>query len=485
MIVSSESHGSPPRKWHKLAAELEDLCRTIDRGGDPDALMPRLGVTTALVPGECWFFEPGWFNLKWRWDEITVSAQTARNSLIKLGAYYVHERVLGDFYIQELASPSIAELGHHLAQVRQVRSSLLEVVCSRLFALREKVAWVIYEIMTSHLGTYIPPTRVGYTSVRRELESTITSGRGNVALISTLRDILAGLNDAHVQELYRFRHGYVHQLRPYMGPEQPSLLVQIRKGVWDSLKMGHLRTRFVVHLASHTWLRLVMAIRALANVPLPRIGLTFHTAPQTVTELPYWFGVHSGIGGDTRDGRVVVTCMRECRGFKAVLRLNPRVKVRTRKLRDWQRMVSDILLRCIPYFEPEKHSGTVKFLVLPKKNATLLVALLTKQPAAEPLLRTHGEEFGEWAGQQGVEGGVPLERDDIERLVRESEELGSWPEVAREAMINVILGTGVRLAPIVHENAGAREQVRHVAFRSEGGGYEQLLVVQESAAIPR
>ncbi len=67
------------RNCSKISAELK---RLLQRMGS-DAPTPALSIDISLVPGEYWVFQPGWFNLRWWWEEIKTSSELTRSSLLK------------------------------------------------------------------------------------------------------------------------------------------------------------------------------------------------------------------------------------------------------------------------------------------------------------------------------------------------------------------------------------------------------------------
>src|ERR1044072_10031227 len=128
-----------PQTWTKLAVELKDFVQKVNSGDTPSAPIPDLKISIELIPGEYWNFQPGWVNLRWWWEEIKISCQLARNSLLKLQAYYLHERTLEYYCLMAANSRRSIKLDKHLAEVVRTRSALTEEVATRLFSISEKI----------------------------------------------------------------------------------------------------------------------------------------------------------------------------------------------------------------------------------------------------------------------------------------------------------------------------------------------------------
>lgn len=464
--------------WTDLATELQQLDQKIDRGEEIDGHAPRLMVSTALEPGEYWLFQPGWLNIRWWWEEITVYADITRGSLIKLGAYYVHERTLETMYVNNREFHRTHNFNTHLASVERTTSRLFEEVAHRLFALREKVSWLIYEVISSLFPIYIESWRVGFNTVRRKIENIQSQGE-HAATLMAMQEILAKLDDEEIQAFFSFRHGYVHRIRPRPGYEQPLLLLQVEKGLWDSVKRGNLRSRRLVHLAAHTWLRIVMATRTLANVALPPVGVVSHSETAGFSDqFNPWFGLHSEIGIETQHGKLLVSCMKECRGFKAWF--IPNEKLQPKGLGSPEdnpvlKTVCETVKRLVPFFEPEKYAGVFKHTILNSDGPQLHLVLLTQDEAATPLAETVIERYGKIPKTDLAERGSLVDRAELERLLPSIEQTRQWPDESRRAFLETITGTNPYHLPIANVRPNGQDIVYHITFRAQ---CEEDLVIE-------
>jgi hypothetical protein len=455
----------PP--WRTLAAAIRTLERRLARGEDiDDAPTPRLDLNLQLVPGEYWLFHPSWFNVRWWWQELLTAATQSRATIIRLGAYYVHERTLR-VYARNNRGRGRA-FREHLAATTTTRESLMELSSMRLFALREKVAWLAYEIACALTKIYLKPHRVGYLSVCRALKQ-IPPGTEHFATIDKLKKILSFLGDEDMRELFDFRHGYVHRLRPRVGIQQPVLLQQREPGVWDSIKTDAIASRRVVHAAAHAWVRLLHAIEVLAEVDLPPTGILVSSRRKKPRRhLDPWFGVHSKVSLHTDYGSVRISCMRECRGFKAELSLAQRLEPKSEQASHLLECMSDLLLKVIPCFELEKYGGHIKGFVLDSPNGQNALLFLTSDEAATPLASTVVERYGVVLADQ-LNRTALVGLAEAEQIVRDGEQFHDWPVEAKEVLVTILRGEEPPTTVVGRENRRKRQLTRRVVFRATGG----------------
>lgn len=459
----------PPRDdWPESARALRTLIRRIDTGQQIHGPTPGLSLEIKKVPGEYWVFQPGWFNLQWWWDEIKTSAELARTSLMKLQAFYAHERMLEQKYLNKPGFKPSKALSKHIAQVSRTRSGLDEEIATRLFSLREKIAWLIYEVSSSLFSIYLQPWRVSYTSVKREVEKVATGNEWS-DLLAALKHTLANLDNEQVSSFFAFRHGYVHRIRPKAGSEQPLLLLQMERNSWDALEGGPIRTRRIVHLASYTWLRIIKCIQMLANLPLPAFGVEAHADITNTKPMDHVAGVHNGIGVKLDNGELIVSCMKECRGFKAWFTpdsdsLPP--EPGSAEAVDYLKNIWEIIEKVIPFFEPERHGGVVKQITFhTPDNQQQHLFLVTQNEAADPITESLTQRAISRIKKEIDEGLEVFWADPAEGL-RLVEETSAWPEETRKAVIGAIDGTGTDRIPLTRQFPGSQKIIYHVVFRS-------------------
>jgi hypothetical protein len=481
------------RNGSKLSDELK---RLLERMGS-DAPTPDLSIDITLVPGEYWVFQPGWFNLRWWWEEIKTSAELTRSSLLKLQAYYVHECTLRTLVstMPDFRSPE--KLSKHLSEVLNTRSDLTEQVATRLFSLREKLAWIVYEIISSLSSIYLEPWNVSYTRVRKKLDN-LTVDADQAAFLLPLKKAMSALNDAdnaNIREFFNFRHGYVHHIRPQTDAEQPLLLLQKEKHLWDSLPTGAIRTRRVVHLASFMWLRLITAIQEVATASLPACGLNIIAKITKADVFDPLLSLHSGAGFKFEYGEIVIKCMKECRGFLAWFTPSPdlvSLDYETAQGKNCLNRVWEIMKEVIPPFEPEKHRGVLKYQILQNDNDRRHLLLLTEGKAADPLSESVVEQSRKRAMMDIARSGVSIDFSEMERLLLELEETKTWPEEARKGFMNTLRKVPVYGVPVTRQNPEGGLVAHHVIFRGlsrgeptveEAAEFEQIVLLNQEVKV--
>jgi hypothetical protein len=134
------------------------------------ACVPTLGVSLKMVRGHYYFFHPGWFNIRWWWEEIIDYAEQARASLIDLQSHYIHQRALEDLKPGSRTERQL--LANDLEDTLRTMSSQMEEVASKFFNLREKIAWLIYEMLRLTDNIYMQRWKVTYSTIARLISST-------------------------------------------------------------------------------------------------------------------------------------------------------------------------------------------------------------------------------------------------------------------------------------------------------------------------
>jgi hypothetical protein len=185
--------------------------------------VPELAVTRELVPGRYWFFHPGWSNVRWWWDEIFSYSKAIPDSIRKLQSYYIHERCLAEVMLKE-DRPKPLEVQAYMRELSETKGFLLDDISSRLFAFREKLAWLAYELVRATCDASVGHRKVGYHAVKRLL-GTAQQPANYTGLIQQLRKSISRLDDEQIRTLFNFRHGFVHNIGPRLDSSVSKLLV--------------------------------------------------------------------------------------------------------------------------------------------------------------------------------------------------------------------------------------------------------------------
>jgi hypothetical protein len=434
-----------------------------------DPLVPNLGIDIRLIPGQYWFFHPGWSNLRWWWEEIIQFASNIRDPILELEACYVHLRAIEES-VRRKGSPVTPAISSYMEGIARKQNLLIENLCSRLYSFREKIAWLTYELFSAVCAIYLPCHKVTYRAVRKQLK-TAKAPEEHALLTSRFSDAMNSLDDEHVRTLFQFRHGFIHRIGPRVDSEESPLFIARSQNAWDSVRLGRVRSRQLVHLISHVWRIFVRISREIARVPIASVDFACHSAPDDDLEkFDFAFGIHSGVATETPFGNLTIECMRECPGFKAILRPTNKVDLSDLERSDGvMRAVAKTLLQLVPDCEAEKYHGHLKSMIIhtEDKSDNLLVTTLTENLAAP---------YGYTAAERALEAAAPgpgkmnlwVTREVVEGVVLQEKE--AWPEAAKQALLEMMKGLSPSASMIKEESMPNTPLRRHVVFRAAPRG---------------
>jgi hypothetical protein len=282
------------------------------------------------------------------------------------------------------------------------------------------------------------------------------------------------LNHKDVKELVEFRHGFVHRLSQRIHKQSPPLLLEFEKNTWDSLPIGTVRTRQIVHLASYTWRLIIRATRAIARLSTPPIGFICKTrSDEDLKKFDWNFGIHSGIGiRNTPYGPMFVRCTKQCWGFRAEFDRTAKLDDLFDLLRNRRGasavadVISPFFLKVLPDMEPETRAREIHFKYFVMRDAKSshpvgLIVLLAV-PGTEGLSSTMVEDAIEGAKRHLHEGFKGIKREEAMKLFKGSAE--SWPEEAKKALRQMARGTNPSFDPISRNLTSSKTTRYHVVF---------------------
>ncbi|MCG2710338.1 MAG: hypothetical protein L6246_08505 [Thermodesulfovibrionales bacterium] len=397
---------------------------------------PHLCIELFSEPGEYWFFHPGLFNLKWWWNEIMIYSDVIRDSIIKSKAFYVHEKSL-ERLIEEknLFKKKDDVLKKYCEEIVCKKGAFIEDSVSRLFSLREKIAWIIYEIISSEFNFKIDQRNISFRNIRRKILELEKKYKNN-DLLKNLKIIIADMNNEHINELFEFRHAFIHKFSPKYDTEQPPLVLA-SENEWDSLPLGTIRSRYLLHLISFTWKKLIKASNSLAklNIGPTSFKLTVEDDPSLKTSSMVDI-LHTGLGTITDLGKIIVRCMKRCRGYKSEFEVNSDIDLNIKEnMLKIVRHIQDIMLKIIPDFEPESKKGVFKFIC--DKSSKMIITFLTLTYSESN--KTFVQEGIQLVDKDLDNPNLEKEWFTVDELSKiEVEELKDWPKDVVETLINTL-----------------------------------------------
>jgi hypothetical protein len=465
-----------------FSARAELLAGVISKVST-DESVPVLGINISLRPGECWLFHPRLANLRWWWDEIVTYSDALRDLIIKAWASYIHEqcflvllpKVRDDAYRQSLL--------RYCFQLRKRRTHDIADATAKLFSLREKTAWLAYELSGIYWNVRMETRRVSFHSVLDEL-SKVEKKYPRDSRLKELKHALERFSDENIEVLFEFRNSFVHRIGVALDDPTPPLMIETEPERWDSVPTGRIRSRYFLHLILHAWQCGIGCLKELAAMPSPAEFLCIESQPQEDRKLPSLLNyTHSGVRIGTRFGILKIRCMKECRGFLGELWLDPPLDKSEATILTLGDEISDIFINCMPDYEPERHRGHVKILNIGDKDRLFKVTfLLTTEFAAEQR-KTVGQRTVDIATSE-------LKNSQIERISTEDLDLSKiyptcdWPSDVRQSYARLLReGRPSTLAIWKPATSGKRTKL-HVCFRSsQDFAWDQKLVCSANETI--
>ncbi len=336
--------------YQKLDRLLEDLKKKVSLA------IPTLGISMEKVPGEYWFFNPRLFNLSSWWEEVIAYSTIIHQSIVSYRAHDIHLTTLQP-------ERSTSSLSPYLNRIEFERNCQLENAMLRLFAFREKVAWIVYELI-GHVHKPIDFRNVSYSRVKGILSQmkSAPSGIADEAL-NEMRDIFQKFDSASARKLFEFRHGITHRISLRPDRQLPPLIVSTGSSTWDTVEMGLYRFRFFDHSTAYLWNEFATLTRRLAQLYLPWITFRMKLTADLTKKKSLIDLLHTGIGIHLQTGDLIVRCGENCRGWWGNMTLTKAFRERGDKdKKDVIDEVKRVFLENIPLAVGEKKNGRFVFI---------------------------------------------------------------------------------------------------------------------------
>jgi hypothetical protein len=276
--------------------------------------VPTLGISVNHVPGKYIFTHPAPSNVLFWWYEIVDFART-----IELG---IRSAIASNVFLRQSDSLPTAPIDDVLERALLERDYHAESSIAALYAMREKISWLVFELI-HHLVESPPRQRqVSYAKILRWIDPLLSEGMldahylGGPAMLKVVQ-AFRELGEPGIARLFEFRHALTHHNRPRFQPrfDQPPVIGRDAVGGWEIHECGSYRFRFVEHLTLAAWSKYVEVLREMATcAPWEAIGLKLqapaYNLPRDAEQL-----VHSGrLAVDMGYGTAFVRCMKQCRG---------------------------------------------------------------------------------------------------------------------------------------------------------------------------
>jgi len=408
-----------------------------------------IGVHATVRPGRHWLFTPHAHNALLWWREVLTSQNEIRRSLVECWTLHM-QRELGE-YVRQI-QPVLPPTRRRVNTIGQMRDTEVRHLASVLYSFREKIAWLLYEILsiTSHLP--IRRNRVGFSSVFGTLRTLLpaimeTSKRDR--LIKSLQELDG--EDAHA--VVAFRHNVIHALRPRVDTEQPPLMLRQADGSWDSQSPSPIYARRILHCATWMWSTCVDAVREIAACDLlPHVATTVRTQEWRQSQLP--IHLHHGLNIRADRHRINVRCMSQCQGVIGELFVDQKMDEKGRSVAF--DILSRVLERCLTIYDFEYRGAHASRLQTPHSVILMLV-----REIVDP--RTQNEIATENAVKDIEHHDfrfVPLGTLELTRAASFSD----WPERAHEVMRQMMIGAPP-LAKVVSESANGNIAMCKLIYR--------------------
>lgn len=266
--------------------------------------VPQLGITCKVMPGKYWFFSPTWFNLKHRWQDVIDSASLIHRTLCWLHTYDSIERLGRSEKFERLSDIGRLEKTYHM-----------ENAIVRLYALREKISWIIYDLLFKELALESKTTlSLSYHRLKSTLPHIFDFATLTQDILTQLKDIIDSFDSPEAEKLFEFRHGLTHRKTYGVEIPDPQFLV-VKSGqlpILDLMDTARYRYRYPKHLALSVWERFINSTRRFAKLPIP--WPDFQLAVEDIqVKKDVEYLVHQGLGIEIPHlGRVRIHCTGNC-----------------------------------------------------------------------------------------------------------------------------------------------------------------------------
>lgn len=284
----------------------------------------------------------------------------------------------------------------------------------------------------------------------------------NNVLLYNLKSIMEQMDNEHINKLFEFRHAFIHKFSPKYDIEQPPLILA-SETEWDSIPLGTIRSRYLLHLVSFTWKKLIQSSRALAKLEVGptafKLTVEDNTSLKTFSRIDI---LHTGMGTTTDIAKIVTKCMKRCRGYWSESEVNPDIDLNIKQ--NMQKVVhhiKDIMLKMIPDFEPESNKGVFKFICDSKQKKILAFLTLTYSESDETFLQQGIKSVQEDLNNPNLE----KEWHSVDEL-SELEELKDLPIDVADIIINAFKGKSEGSKSIRKEYTNKNQIKYHLIFPS-------------------
>jgi hypothetical protein len=288
--------------------------------------VPALGISVSHVPGRYIFTHPSPSNVLFWWYEIVDFART-----IELG---IRSAIAANVFLRQSASLSTAPIDDVLERALLERDYHAESSIAALYAMREKISWLVFELIHPLVESHPRQRQVSYARILRWIDPLLSEGMfdahylGGPAMLKVIQ-AFRELGEPGIARLFEFRHALTHHNRPRFQPrfDQPPVIGRNIDGGWEIHECGSYRFRFVEHLTLAAWSKYVEVLREMAAcAPWEAIGLKLQASaydlPRDAEQL-----VHSGrLAVDMGYGTAFVRCMKQCRGVDISLEFKEPVR---------------------------------------------------------------------------------------------------------------------------------------------------------------
>ena len=286
---------------------------------DISPYIPRLHLSIQGAPGEYLFFHPGPHNARWRWRELAAFAHGIEYSLLAMRAH--HGFIAG---FRDLGGERQKAVATELSEATFQRDYLLDNAISRLYSIRERVAWLVYELLSPCIEKPWKYTKVSFYKIHSLVNAVRTvpatcSDYLSLDDITRLTAVIRGFDNADTARLFEVRNNLTHRLR--LTPESsPDPIIHF-KGAgqgWDIPQVGAHQYRYYDHLSFAVWTQFITQIGELSNaVDWSRSGLSIAVSKPDRRPDFQMVAHKNGFGVKGKRWDIIVRCMKQCRGYRS------------------------------------------------------------------------------------------------------------------------------------------------------------------------
>jgi hypothetical protein len=439
--------------------------------------MPSMRITMSIMPGEYWFFHPGWFNLRWWWEELIGYTDTVQEAIVHILVQYVHLCEISQtltflskkhklIYRKLWNDRSFRE---YYQEQTKMRDRYIDDAATRLFSLREKISWLCFCALGATCGITAHPHKVSFYQMLDAVRN-VAPPLDFKHLITQIRNSLERLDKDDFRNLMRIRHAIVHRSRAALDETPSPMILPLDRNTWDSIDLGGSGLREMVHLIITSWSLILQSLRELGRAAWPTLPFRLEVPADSdlVPDLKSVVGriqlVHLGAGVRCDEGQIIIKCMKHCDGFVGQFDIAPGQDFNDPVTRQKIHERSTKLMRTIiPEYEPERMASYSKCLY--SIDSKYFIQLMRKE---DEWITRHetATDFLERITE------AQLEDPNYERRFFEPEEglklakqTRNWPKKVRQIVVqDVIPKGGSNNPPFVRQYSRSRRAKYHVMF---------------------